>query len=412
MPAFSYLAVDPAGRQQRGVVEASNAATARRLLREQKMLPVSVALSSDQSTHKAANKDTSARKAVMRGKMPAKPLALATRQLATLIGNDIRTEEALKIVAEQAESPRTAAPIWSLRTRVIEGSSLSAALAAQGDTFPEYYRASVAAGEQSGKLGSVLGHLADFVEARQSTQNKVQLALLYPALLAGVSVTLVTLLLIYVVPGIVRVFVSRGVDLPLLTRALIGLSGFVTTWGLYVAGAIIAGLLFLRTWLNSPTNRVRADRMVATMPVIGPFSRKLNSARFAGTLATLVQSGVPLLEAMKAATASTPNRYIRSRVEAAAARVNEGASLQRAITEAGCFPPMLVAMIASGESSGKLGASLERASVDQERDVNAMVATLVALIEPGVLLLMGGVVLLLVLAILLPIVNLNNLVGR
>ena len=407
MPAFLYHAVDTAGRAQRGVVEASNATAARRLLRDRKMLPVSVTLSSSRNT-----KGASPSRRVSGGRtLSAKHLALATRQLATLIGNDIRTEEALKTVAEQAPSPKTAAALWSLRTAVVEGRSLSAALAEQGASFPEYYQASVAAGEQSGKLGQVLAHLAEFVETKQGTQSKIKLALMYPALLAAVSVIMVTLLLIYVVPDIVRVFVSRGVELPLLTQALIGLSAFVSNWGVYVLAATVVALLVTRSWLALPRNRLVAHKWVAQAPVIGPFSRKLNSARFAGTLATLVQSGVPLLEAMKAATASTPNRFIRSRVEMATVRVNEGASLQQAVIEAACFPPMLVAMVASGESSGKLGASLERASADQERDLNAMIATLVALVEPGVLLLMGGVVLLLVLAILLPIVNLNNIAG-
>lgn len=408
MPAFVYSAVDPAGRQQNGVVEASNAAAARRLLRDRRMLPVSVTLSTAQ---KAVKTSTTGKTAGHRA-LGAKPLALATRQLATLIGNDIRTEDALKTVAEQATSPKMAAALWSLRTGIVEGKALSAALGEQGTSFPEYYRASVAAGEQSGKLGEVLAHLAEFVETKQATQAKIQLALLYPALLAAVSVLMVTLLLIYVVPDIVRVFVSRGVELPFLTRALIGLSAFVSAWGVFVLLGGMALILLAQRWMRAPSNRLSAHKWVAQAPVIGPFSRKLNSARFAGTLATLVQSGVPLLEAMKAATASTPNRYIRGRVEIATARVNEGASLQQAVVEAGCFPPMLVAMVTSGESSGKLGESLERASSDQERDLNAMVATLVALVEPGVLLLMGGVVLLLVLAILLPIVNLNNLAGQ
>ena len=408
MPAFVYHAVDTSGRSLRGVVEASNLAAARRQLRDQKMLPVSVELSSVKTAGKAheGQRQASGRK------LGAKPLALATRQLATLVANDVRAEEALKIVAGQAESARAAASFWSLRTRVVEGRSLSAALDEQSGSFPEYYRASVSAGEQSGKLGEVLNHLAEFVETREATQKKIQLALLYPALLAIVSTVMVTLLLVYVVPDIVRVFVSRGVELPLLTRALIGLSGFLSSWGIYLMLAFAAGFLLARRWLAAPSNRLLADRWIAGLPLIGAFSRKLNSARFAGTLATLVQSGVPLLEAMSAATASTPNRFIRSRVQAAAARVNEGASLQQAIKEADCFPPMLIAMVASGESSGKLGPSLQRASADQERDLSAMVATLVALIEPGVLLVMGGVVLLLVLAILMPIVNLNNLAGR
>ncbi|MDZ4760816.1 MAG: type II secretion system inner membrane protein GspF [Alphaproteobacteria bacterium] len=408
MPAFVYHAVDPAGRPQRGVVEASNAAGARRVLRERKMLPVSVTLSSEKGR---AQEGGQSRGRSRGARLGAKSLALATRQLATLIGNDVRTEEALRTVAQQASSADAAALLWNLRTCVIEGKSLSAALTEQGESFPEFYRASVAAGEQSGKLGQVLGHLAEFVETKHATQQKIQLAMLYPALLATVSLIMVTLLLVYVVPDIVRVFVSRGVELPFLTQALIWTSGFVSQWGLVMLGAAAAAVWLVRRWLKAPANTLRFDRWIATAPLAGPFSRKLNSARFAGTLATLVQSGVPLLDAMRAAAASTPNRHIRGRVEQATARINEGASLRQAIEEAGCFPPMLLAMVASGEASGKLGASLERASADQERDLSAMVATLVALVEPGVLLLMGGVVLLLVLAILLPIVNLNNLAG-
>lgn len=410
MPAFVYHAVDQAGRAQRGVLEASTASAARRALRDRKMLPVSVTMSSAGGmTRPAAALPPRKDKPRPLG---APALALTTRQLATLIANSVRTDEALRTVAQQAGSVRVASCMWALRASVTEGKSLSAALAGQGDSFPEFYRASVAAGEQSGKLGQVLGHLADFVETRHATQKKVQLALLYPALLAFVSITMITLLLIYVVPDIVRVFVARGVELPFLTQALIGLSAFVSRWGLVVLACGAGAYVLVRRWLALPRNRMAAHRWVATAPVLGPFSRKLNAARFAGTLATLVQSGVPLVDAMRAATASTPNRYIRSRVELATARVNEGASLRQAIEEAGCFPPMLIAMVASGESGGKLGPSLERASVDQERDLSSMVATLVALVEPGVLLVMGGVVLMLVLAILLPIVNLNNLAGR
>ena len=273
MPAFNYHAVDTAGRAKRGIVEASNLAAARRLLRDRKMLPVTVTLSSGNAERKTsrAHKPSSTRQ------LGAKPLALATRQLATLIGNDIRTEEALKTVAEQATSPKVSASLWNLRTCVIEGKSLSGALEEQGSSFPEYYRASVAAGEQSGKLGDVLSHLAEFVETKQSTQAKIQLALLYPSLLAAVSVAMVTLLLIYVVPDITRVFVSRGVELPFLTRALIALSGFVSHWGLYVVLGAVVVLLIGQRWLRSPRNKLSFHRWIAQAPLIGSFSRKLNS---------------------------------------------------------------------------------------------------------------------------------------
>lgn len=410
MAVFAYHAVDKAGRAERGMVEASTAAAARRTLRERNMLPVSVTASSGPGSRTNPTAATLSPKRP--GRLNAKSLSLATRQLATLIGNDVRADEALKTVAAQTRSAKAAASLWALRTSVVEGRSLATGIREQGAAFPDFYYASVAAAEQSGKLGPVLTDVAEFVENRHATQNKIQLALLYPALLAVVSLTMITLLLIYVVPNIVHVFISRGVALPFLTQALIATSGFIGKWGLALVGVSALTAFLARGWLRVQRNRLAVDRFVANAPIIGRFSRQLSSARFASMLAMLVQSGVPLVEAMRAATAATPNRFIRSRVEEATARVNEGSSLRRAMEDAGCFTPLLIAMIASGESSGKLGESLERAGADQERDLNAMVATLVALVEPGVLLVMGGVVLMLVLAILMPIVNLNNLAGK
>jgi general secretion pathway protein F len=341
----------------------------------------------------------------------ARALAIATRQLSTLIGGGVRVEESLSIIARQTAAPRTASLLLDVRASVLDGRSLAGALTERPRCFPEFYRASVAAGEQAGKLGEVLGHLAAFVENRQRAAQKVQLALAYPALLGVISLSIMALLLTYVVPDIARVFVTRGADLPAPTRIVIGLSEIARGYGMAIGiGLAMAAALAMR-WLAVPNNRRLFHRILANTPPSKAFSRQLNSAQFAGTLATLVQSGVPLVEALQAAGAVTPNLHIRGKIKMATARVREGASLQRALGETEVFPPMLLAMAASGEASGELGPALARAAADQQRELDAWVATLLSLVEPGVLLVMGGVVLLMVLSILLPIVSLNNLAG-
>ncbi len=399
MAAFAFHAVDGTGRTQRGVVEATSAAGARRLLRDRSLLPVTIA-----ATNPAAARQGGV-------KVGAKALAMLTRQLATLVGTDIRIEEALRLVAAQSASPTVAELLLNLRGGILDGQGFAAALAGQPAAFPAFFRASVAAGEQSGELAGVLAHLADFVEQRHRAMGKLQLALLYPVLLAGVSLATMTLLLVYVVPDIVRVFVARGADLPLLTRALIGLSAAVERFGPVALAMAVGAGVFARHWLGDAANRLRIDRFLATTRPFAGFSRRLNAARFAGSLATLVQSAVPLVDAIITAAVVMPNRFVRAQALAAAAAVREGASLHRAMAEATVFPPMLVAIVASGESSGRLGTVLARAAADLDRDLDALVATLVGLVEPAVLLAMGGVVLLMVLAILLPIINLNNLAG-
>ena len=334
-----------------------------------------------------------------------------TRQLSTLIGSDIRIEEALRIAAQQTEGQPIGVVLTDVRTAILEGRSFAAALARHPKVFPEFYRASIAAGEQSGKLSTVLAHLTDFVGNQEKARRKVQLALLYPALLAGVSLLMITLMMIYVVPDIVKVFVSRGAELPFLTRALIALSAFVQTFGVYVLIALIVAGVAWNRWLAVPENSRRFAEFLLKTPPFAGFVQHLNAARFAGSLATLVRSDVPLVEALAASAAVTPNRFARERAILVAARVREGSSLRRAMAEADIFPPLLLAIVAAGEQSGKLGHGLERAAQDLEQELDSLVQALVSLVEPGVLLVMGGIVLLMVLAILMPIVNLNNLAG-
>lgn len=406
MPAYSYRAADKSGATKKGVIEASSAPAARAMLRERSLLPLAV----EPAGVKARKPGSLALPSFRRG-VSAKQLATLTRQLATLIGSEIPVEEALRLVAQQSEAKQVSALLLDVRGSILDGRSFAAALGNHPKAFPEFYRASVAAGENSGRLTHVLNHLAQFVETRQANAQKLQLALIYPALLATVSVGIIVLLMIYIVPDIVRVFVSRGAELPFLTRALIAVSAFLQDWGLALLLAILAAGLVAGRWLRVPANRLKLDRTFAERRPFKRFSRQHNAARFAGSLATLVESAVPLVEALQAAAAVTPNRHIRDRALTVAARVREGLSLRAAMAEAAVFPSMLTALVASGESSGKLAPALGRASSELDRELDALAATLVALVEPMVLLLMGGMVLMMVLAILLPIINLNNLVS-
>ena len=403
MAAFAYRAVDPRGRTAKGIVEAPSAVAARQSLRARQLLPVSV----EPTTTRAG---PSLRLLPRRKAIGTRTLSLVTRQLATLIGSGIRVEDALKTVADQAGSPRIAALLLNLRSSVLDGQSFAQALAGSPETFDPYYRASITAGESAGQLGQVMDHLAAFVETRSRNRQTLQLALLYPAILAVVSLSVIVALLTFVVPNIIKVFTARGAELPFLTRALIAVSDFVNHFGLLVAVLAVAAAVGLTWLLRQPGPRLRWHRVLATTPLTRTFSLKANAAQFAGTLATLTVSRVPLAEALAAAAQTVQNLHIRGKVDRVSTRVQEGVALSQALSEAQVFPPMLIAMVASGEAGGVLGATLSRAADDQMRDLNALVAALVGLVEPAVLLLMGGIVMLLVLSILLPIVNLNNLV--
>jgi general secretion pathway protein F len=402
MPAFAYRAVDPRGASQQGVIEASSASAARQMLRDRELLPTSV---------EAANDQTAAPSIFSRRKISARALATVTRQISTLVSSEVNIEQALQLIAEQAENAALRSLLLDVRGAILDGYSFAAALRLHPATFPEFYTSSVAAGEQAGRLSHVLVHLADFVENRHRNAQKVQLALLYPALLALVSFGMMALLMIYVVPDIVKVFISRGAELPFLTRALIAISGGLQSYGLVMLIALIAAVLAFARWVRVPANRLRFDRRIATTWPLARFSRQTNAARFAASLATLVQSSVPLVEALNAAAAVTPNHHIRETAIDVTRQVREGSSLQAAMAKSGIFPPMLVAIVASGENGGQLGPALARAAAELDRELEAMASTLVALVEPLVLLMMGGLVLLMVLAILLPIINLNNIVG-
>ena len=400
MAAFRYKALDAAGKPQSGMVEAASPAAARQSLRGRGLLPLDLTASvADPAPGQAAKASP---------RMSGAALSLTTRQMATLLRSGLRIEEALQTIAG-GQPPRVAGVLLTLRAQVMEGRSLGAALASYPLIYSDFYRASVRAGEQSGRLDQVMTHLASFVENRARNRQTVQLALLYPVLLGVVSLGIITLLMVYVVPDIVKVFRDRGADLPLLTRTLIALSELIRFAGLYALAGLVLAVLGLSRWLKSPANRLMLDRFLATGRLTRRLSQRMNAAQFAGTLATLLLSRVPLAEALTTAADVTPNRFIRARVTEVTDKVRQGITLHRAMAEARCFPAMMVAMVASGEASGDLGTALDHAATEQQRDLDAWVRAMVALVEPAILLIMGGLVMAMVLAILLPIMSLNNL---
>jgi len=403
MAAYRFKAMNAAGQPQAGMIEAASPAAARQALRGRGLLPMEVVASAAPRAGVATPVPRGAR-------LPVAALTLVTRQMATLLASGLRIEEALSTIAE-GQPAKIAGVLLTLRAAVLEGRSFADALTAFPQVFSEFYRASVRAGEQAGKLDQVMAHLAGFVENRARNRQTVQLALLYPALLAVVSLSIILLLMAFVVPDIVRVFQSRGADLPFLTRALIAVSEFVRGSGAVVGLALVLGLLGLSRWLVVPRNRLVWHRYLAQGRLTARLVQRSNAAQFAGTLATLVQSGVPLIEALAAAADVTPNLHVRAAVAGVAGKVRQGSSLRRAMQEARVFPAMLTAMVASGEATGNLGAALAHAAADQQRDLDAFVRALVALVEPAILLVMGGLVMVMVLAILLPIVSMNGLAG-
>ena len=405
MAAFEYIALDARGRQQKGVLEADSARQVRQLLRERQLAPLEV-----KATRTREQAVGGQRFGFARG-LSARDLALVTRQLATLVQAALPIGEALRAAAAQSTSSRIQSMLLAVRAKVLEGHSLAGSLREFPAAFPELYRATVSAGEHAGHLGPVLEQLADYTEQRQQSRQKIQLALLYPVILMCASLGIVGFLLGFVVPDVVRVFIDSGQTLPLLTRGLIALSDLVKHWGWLAILLLVAGITAIRLALRQEAARQRWHGILLRVPLVGRLVRATDTARFASTLAILTRSGVPLVEALGIAAEVIANRVIRAEVVLAAQKVREGGSLTRALEQTGQFPPMMLHMVASGERSGELDQMLARTARNQENDLAAQIALLVGLFEPFMLVFMGAVVLVIVLAILLPILSLNQLVG-
>ncbi len=404
MAAFEYVALDPRGRQQKGLIEADSPRQARQLLRDKQWSPLEV--------KQARARESSGTGGFSFGRgLSARDLALVTRQLATLVQAALPIEEALRAAAAQSGSQKIKSMLLAVRGRVMEGHSLAASLREYPSAFPELYRATVAAGEHAGHLGLVLDQLAVYTDQRQQSRQKIQLALLYPVILLVASLAIVVLLLGYVVPDVVKVFVNTGQELPALTTGLIAVSEVVQRWGWLIMLGIVALAIGMRQALRDPNIKLRWHSFILRLLLVGRLVRATNTARFASTLAILTRSGVPLVDALGIAAAVIGNLRIRERVVEAAQRVREGGSLTRALEATGEFPPMMLHMIAAGEKSGELDQMLARTARNQENDLAAQISLLVGLFEPFMLVFMGAVVLVIVLAILLPILSLNQLVG-
>jgi len=400
MPAFAYQALDQAGKTQRGVQQGDNARAVRDSLRERGLNPLEV----------SALESGAPPAGLLRRGLSGAQLALLTRQLATLLKAGLPLDEALGALAEQNDDTRSRTLVVALRSRVMEGASLAAALADAPDSFPEIYRASIAAGEQSGRLDQVLARLADYSEARDALNQKVWAALAYPLLLSVVAVAIVAGLLAYVVPQIVGVFVQMHQKLPWPTHALIALSDFVKAWGWLLLIAVIAAAIGGRVALRAEQARLAWHRLLLRLPLIGRLTRAANTARCTRTLALLTASAVPLLDSLQIAAQVMPNLPMREAVRRAAVKVREGGSFSRALGDSGYFPPVALRLIASGERAGELERMLDEAANQEQRELDRWMTLLTAVLGPLVILLVGAMVLFIVLAILLPIFNLNQMV--
>ena len=403
MGAFEYTAVDPAGKQQRGVLEGDTARQVRQQLRDKNLLPINVV--------ESAQKESTRQSSFSLGKgLSAGDLAVLTRQLATLVQSSMPLEEALAAIGEQNDNARLKSIVLGVRARVREGYTFADGLKDFPRAFPNIYRATVDAGEQSGHLDAVLERLADYTESRQELVQKIRNAMIYPAVLVTFCLVIVTIMMTYVVPKVVGVFANTGEALPGPTAFLIGLSDFLQTWGWLVALIIALGIFGFTRLLKQPGPRKKFDAFLLRLPVIGKINRGLNTARFTRTFSIMTGSGVPVLEGLRISGEVITSTPMREAVEDAIIRIREGAPIGVSLGQAKQFPPLCIHLISSGESSGQLEAMLAKAAGQQEREMDGLIATLLNIVEPGMIIIMGVLVMSIVIALLLPIFEMNQLV--
>ncbi|MBI3713115.1 MAG: type II secretion system inner membrane protein GspF [Burkholderiales bacterium] len=405
MPAFRYEAVDAQGASHKGVVNADSARAARGDLRAQQLVPVLVEQIANQSGTEAKKS-----RALFGESLSTVELALFTRQLSSLLEAGLPLEQAFSALLEQAERDYIRDLIASIRSEVLSGSALSDALKQHQHDFADIYCALVASGEQIGQLSRVLSRLADYLERRNALVQKVKLAFTYPAIVTVVAFAIVIFLLTYVVPQIVSVFANTKQKLPILTVIMLAISDFVRAYG-WIVALVVVGIVFAcRRALQNPQIKMRWHTWLLDAPMYGKFERSLNTARFSSTLSITTGSGVPILKALQTSRETLSNVAMRAQVEDATNSVREGVGLARALSAHKHFPPMLIHMIRAGEVTGELPAMLERASSAQEQDLERRALTIAGLLEPLLILAMGVVVLLIVLAVLMPIIEINQLV--
>lgn len=398
MPAFHYQALNRQGANSKGVIEADSERHARQLLRERGLIPTQVRSFTRQKAHRKDN-------------LSSQDLSLLTRQLATLLAAGIPVEEALQGVSEQTEKGKARELVIGVRSKVLEGYSLAQALGEFPNAFPELYRATVGAGEQTGRLDLVLEKLADYTENQQATKQKVQQALIYPILMVIVSTAIISFLLAFVVPKIIEVFTSSGQSLPGMTQLLITFSTFIKSNGLYALVGLIALIVLFRQSLRNMTIKMAWHRLLLRLPVSGYLVKSTNVARYIHTFGILFAAGVNVLETMRVSASLVNNLVMRNAFDAAAVRVREGTGISTALKDTGFLSPMATHLIASGEKSGQISAMMDRTGSHLDNEVKRLVDTALTLLEPLVILFMGAVVLFIVLATLLPIFSMEQLVS-
>jgi len=435
MAAFEFQALDAGGKQQKGVLEGDTAKAVRAQLRERGWTPLDVALLSpaggsqssaapaialrsepDTRGNFAKNELSAAPATTGRGwfnrHMGRAELSVFTRQFATLVNAGLPLDEVLSVLAEQSEGVHSQRMIIGVRAKMMEGQSLSQSLAYFPHSFDRLYCASIKAGEQSGQLHTVLNRLADYCEASAGMTQKVLLALIYPALLLAVCVAVVTGLLSYVVPQLLGMFNQLGGELPLATQILLSLSSFITHYGAWIGATLMLALIVFALAMRQPLFRSAWHGFLLRLPVLGPLLRAGETARFARTLAIASSASVPVLEALRLSQEVLSFLPIKDALIDATARVREGQSLAASLKTSRQFPELLTRLIGSGERSGKLESMLEHGANLLERRVQSSLSSIVALLEPGMILIMGALVLGIVMAILQPIFMMNGLIAQ
>ncbi|PCJ98226.1 MAG: type II secretion system protein GspF [Alteromonadaceae bacterium] len=414
MATFSYQALDAKGKKVKGVLEGDSERQVRSQLRARQLKPLEVK-SVRKSQREAPGTGTGSKSfggfSFGGPTMKHRDLSLVTRQLASLVQSGLPLDEVLQSAAKQSRKPAIKTIILQIRSRVLEGIGLGQAMAEMPKVFDNLYRAMIRAGESSGFLGPVLERLADYTERSQETQQKLKSAMIYPIVMVVVSIAVVVLLMVKVVPQLVGLFERNKQELPGVTKFMIASSDFLVHYGIFLFIAIVGIILGIIVALRAPARKKRWHKLQMRMPVFGAFVLQAETARYASTLGLLVNSGVPLLESLKIGSQVLNNMELQAASREVAVAVQEGASFNKALNQVDVFPPLLVQMVASGEANGKLSEQLLHAARNQERELEFSVSTVMSLIEPAMILFMGGLVTTIVMAILLPIFQMNQMVG-
>ena len=410
MAAFTYTALDAKGKKVKGVLEGDSERHVRTQLRSRSLKPLEV-----KSSRKSLGSDKSGKSGGLSfsfggPSMGYRDVSLVTRQLASLVQSGLPLDEVLQAAAKQSRKPAIKTIMLQVRSRVLEGLSLAQALGEMPKVFDNLYRAMIRAGESSGFLGPVLERLADYTERAQETKQKLKSAMIYPLVMLFVCITVVTVMMVKVVPNLVSMFERNNMELPPLTKALIASSNFLVDYGVFVLLACVGAFVLFKWAITHPKRKRKWHQITLRLPLIGNLILQSEASRYASTLGLLVNSGVPLLEGLKIAAQVLTNLELQKASAEVAVSVQEGSAFHRALDQAGVFPPLLVQMVASGEANGKLAEQLLHAARNQERELEFTINTMMGLMEPAMILFMGGTVTTIVMAILLPIFNMNQMV--